>query len=265
MRASGGVSGAPGARAPGTDKPYLLVDCYVDEAGAAPAFLPLFQGRRAEVVRAAHDRLPGGLPAGVDRYAGLVLTGSAASVLAGIPWVERVLAAIRAAATARVPMFGVCFGHQAIAYALAGPAAVRKARQPEIGWKQIEVLHDDPLLAGAGPRFTTFLSHEDEVVDGAVRGAGLTVLARSQQCAVQSLRVPGQPVWGVQFHAELPAQDTSELCHSRAQRHPELKLDPQALLREAVDSSALARTVFGNFFRLAERFAPGADGAGAPA
>ena len=236
--------------------PHLLLDCYLDDAGAAPAFVPQFDGRALELVRVAHEPLPRDLPAGIDRFAGVVVTGSAASVLDGIPWVQRVLRLIQEAAARRVPVLGVCFGHQAIAQALVGDGAVRRAERPEVGWHRIEVLQPDPLFAAAGREFTTFLSHVDEVVDGVVRPGGLAVLARSQDCAVQALRMPAAPIWGVQFHPELPYADCAELVLSRARRHPQAGFDPQAMLERAVDSSQLARDIFGAFFEVTDRREP---------
>lgn len=229
-------------------RPYLLLDCYLDEVGAGPAFWPLFDGRLVETVRVAHEPLPRDLPAGIDRFAGVVVTGSAASVLEGIPWVERLLRLVQEAAARRVPLLGVCFGHQAIAQALAGSGAVRPAELPEVGWHPIAVIEDDPLFAATPRAFTTFLSHEDEVVREVVVQRGLTVLARSSQCQVQALRLPGSPVWGVQFHAEMPEADCVELLHSRARRHPQARIDPPALLAGRVDSKPLARQLFGAYF-----------------
>jgi GMP synthase (glutamine-hydrolysing) len=234
-------------------KPYLLLDCYLDDVGAGPAFLPLFEARAVETVRVAHEPLPRDLPAGVDRFAGVVVTGSAASVLDGIPWVERLLRLVREATARRVPLLGVCFGHQAMAQALAGTGAVRRAEQPEVGWQRIEVVEDDPLFDATGRTFTTFVSHEDEVVHEVVVERGLRVLARSRQCQVQAIRLPGSLAWGVQFHAEMPDADCVELIHSRARRHPDAALDPAALLAQRVDSTALARQMFGTFLGSASR------------
>ena len=49
------------------------------------------------------------------------VTGSPASVNSGADWVERLFQVIRAAA-GQVPVFGACFGHQAVAKALGGAA-----------------------------------------------------------------------------------------------------------------------------------------------
>ena len=51
---------------------------------------------------------------------GAMITGSPASVRSGAPWVAQLLDLIRSAHARRFPLFGACFGHQAIALALGG-------------------------------------------------------------------------------------------------------------------------------------------------
>ena len=55
-----------------------------------------------------------------NRIDGVVITGSPASVLDPDAWVERLMVLIRQIVAAGVPLFGGCFGHQAVARALGG-------------------------------------------------------------------------------------------------------------------------------------------------
>jgi GMP synthase-like glutamine amidotransferase len=54
---------------------------------------------------------------------------------------------IRTAHEADVPIYGICYGNQIMAHALGG--TVEKAREPEIGWKQ--VVSDVPEVIPEGP------------------------------------------------------------------------------------------------------------------
>lgn len=54
------------------------------------------------------------------RFDGWLITGSPASVHDGAAWIDRLKALIRRLDANRAPMFGACFGHQAIAEALGG-------------------------------------------------------------------------------------------------------------------------------------------------
>ncbi|WOI35259.1 type 1 glutamine amidotransferase [Tritonibacter scottomollicae] len=59
-------------------------------------------------------------PEDISRYDGVMITGSPASTRSGAPWVDRLLALIRQIHDRKIPLFGACFGHQAIALALGG-------------------------------------------------------------------------------------------------------------------------------------------------
>lgn len=59
-------------------------------------------------------------PKSLSDFDGYIVTGSPASVHDQHAWVARLLGLIRDAFAARIPLFGACFGHQAIALALGG-------------------------------------------------------------------------------------------------------------------------------------------------
>ncbi|MCF6432390.1 type 1 glutamine amidotransferase [Leisingera sp. MMG026] len=62
----------------------------------------------------------GDFPQDLFEFDGAVITGSPASVRSGAPWVVQLLDLIRDAHARKFPLFGACFGHQAIALALGG-------------------------------------------------------------------------------------------------------------------------------------------------
>ena len=80
----------------------------------------------------------------------IILTGSEASILERDPWVETEAELVRRAAAAGTAVLGSCWGHQLIAYALAGPASVARCPCPEIGWISVRVDKDGDLLGPAG-------------------------------------------------------------------------------------------------------------------
>jgi GMP synthase (glutamine-hydrolysing) len=220
-------------------KPFLIVDCYVGGDGAMN-FQRLLSGQPQGVYRALHEPPP----SDVLDWSGIVISGSAASVTSPEPWMDGLADLVRDAVDGSVPVLGVCFGHQMVAHALYGLGAVRRAETPEIGWRDIEVLSTDSLLAGLGGGFRTFESHFDEVspdIDG------LQVLARSRHCAVQAFRLERGPVWGVQFHAEMALEEARDLANRRIGGRPDLGLDLERELSRAVDSAWLAERILANF------------------
>ena len=64
-------------------------------------------------------------------------------------WIGDEIAFLRDAHEAGVPVFGICFGGQALAAALGG--SVQRAPSAEIGWYDVET--DDSELVGPGPWF----------------------------------------------------------------------------------------------------------------
>lgn len=222
-------------------RPWLVLDCYTD-GGGAHNFTRHLSGPR-QVLRPPISALPLD-PSG---FHGIVMSGSVAGVNDRLPWVGRLVHFVRRAVDRRVPVLGVCFGHQVLAAALAGPGAVRRSPTPEVGWYRIHQNHTapSPILAGLPPHFRTFLSHFDEVHPALRRH--ITVQASSSRCPVQALAVPGRPAWGVQFHAEMGPAETSSIVQRLV--GPRLPGDPASVLSQAVDSTPLIRGMLANFSR----------------
>ncbi len=99
----------------------------------------------------------------------------------------------------RVPIFGVCLGHQVIAVALGG----RVIRAPKAVHGTAErVRHDGGAeFAGVPTRFRAGRYHS-LVVDGDSLPAGFVVSASSQDGLVMAMRHRDHPTYGVQFHPE---------------------------------------------------------------
>ena len=62
----------------------------------------------------------GTFPTDIGIYDGFIITGSPASVNDDAEWIKTLLNLIQVIAAQKIPMFGACFGHQAIAVALGG-------------------------------------------------------------------------------------------------------------------------------------------------
>jgi anthranilate synthase/aminodeoxychorismate synthase-like glutamine amidotransferase len=109
---------------------------------------------------------------------------------------------IRAAA-ARVPVLGVCLGHQAIGEAFGGKV-VRADRL--MHGKTTEVAHDGREIFDGVPSPVRAMRYHSLVVSPAGFPTELEVTAWSSDRAageeIMALRHRSLPVWGVQFHPE---------------------------------------------------------------
>lgn len=141
----------------------------------------------------------GELPKSVDEYSHLIVTGSEASIVEDDDWMRKEEEFIRRVAHSGKVILGSCFGHQLIARAFFGRGAVRRRAKPEIGWDTIDVVISDALMGDEGDVVHSLILHFDEVV--AV--PGIEVLARSCECEVQAMRIPGKKAWGIQPHPEI--------------------------------------------------------------
>lgn len=103
------------------------------------------------------------------------------------------------AAAGRVPLLGICLGHQVVAAAFGG--RIMRAPRPLHG-RATPVLHrGDGLFRGLPPAFPAGRYHS-LVVDPAAVPSALAVTAVSAEGDILGLAHREHPIWGVQFHPE---------------------------------------------------------------
>lgn len=130
------------------------------------------------------------------RYDAVVLSGSF-DMLSKESTPSKFAKEIEAVGDTDVPLLGVCFGHQLMAYAF-GSEVVRSAGQTE-KYVRAEVLREDPLFQGLSENPSFYESHYEEVRS---LPRGFKLLSRSPSSPVNAMKRDSGPQYGVQFHPE---------------------------------------------------------------
>ena len=173
----------------------------------------------------------GVFPESLDGIDGVMITGSPASVNSGEAWVARLEALIREIVVSGLPLFGACFGHQAVATALGG----RVGENPE-GWVfgQVEQRFTD------GRVMPIYASHCEQVLD---LPEGAEVIAEGPGCAVAGF-VIGDGVMTTQYHPEMTPEFISALIDELADKiGPEETTKARASLGDAPDMAETAEWI----------------------
>ncbi len=127
------------------------------------------------------------------RPAAIILSGGPSSVYA--PEAPQVAAHIFEAG---VPVFGMCYGFQAMAQALGGE--VRRTGRSEFGRTPVSVGDAGTLLAAVPTAHRVWMSHGDSVV---AAPPGFRVLASTAGSPVAAFEDVGRRLAGVQWHPEV--------------------------------------------------------------
>ncbi len=158
-------------------------------------------------------------------FAGIIVTGSAASVTERAPWILRVEAYLERAVEQAHPVLGICFGHQLLGQALGG-LVEKNPRGREMGTVKLRILVDDPLLDRSIEPALAHATHVDSVTVLPPRAQILATTELEPHAAVRF----GERAWGVQFHPEFDAQVMTEYVETRSQVLADEGRDPAALL-----------------------------------
>jgi GMP synthase (glutamine-hydrolysing) len=169
---------------------------------------------------------------------GIVITGSHAMVTDCLPWSKAIAAWIPSIIKAAVPLLGICYGHQLLAWALGGEVGFHPGGK-EIGSVDIHLLPDsimDPLFCKLPSPFKAHTSHSQTVLSlpqDAVR------LASNSFDPNQAFRV-GSCAWGVQFHPEYNQKIMESYIFEQTGELETAGLDTSALTRTISDTPVAA-------------------------
>lgn len=145
--------------------------------------------------------LPGADLSVFEGAKGVVLSGGPSSV-----YDENVPEFNEAIFDLRIPILGLCYGHQLMAKSYGG--SVGKAEVGEFGFAQLAVSEagkNSPLLKGVSDVTQVWMSHQDGVLSP---GAGFEVIGTTKDCPFAALQNLSERRFSLQCHCEV--KDTPE-------------------------------------------------------
>ena len=174
----------------------------------------------------------------------IVISGSPAMVTEELGWIQTSEEYILSAITAKIPVLGICFGHQLLAQALGGTVGWHPQGR-EIGTTDITLTpdsSDDPVFRNMPAHFPVHVTHMQTITH---LPEGAKVLAGNNFESHHSVRFADN-TWGVQFHPEFDENIMRGYIKARYHQIDEEGLDPQSLL-SSVHSTPKASQLLQNF------------------
>ena len=190
------------------------------------------------------------LPSTPTDFAGVIITGSHAMVTDRETWSEQTAAWIPRVIDAGVPLLGICYGHQLLAYALGGQVAANPMGN-EYGTVDVRLTDEarkDSLFTGLPEVFKVQVTHSESVVK---LPAGAVRLAFNDMDANQAFSF-GNSAWGFQFHPEYDADVTTTYLGTYKEMLGEQGQDVETLLSQVTETPQ-GRTLLRRFATLINR------------
>ena len=148
-------------------------------------------------------------PKKLNYYNAFLITGSAYGVYEKHSWIKILFEVIKKIVHLRIPLLGICFGHQAIAQALGGHV-VKSSKGWGIDIKEIKTKNYKSLL-GNFNKLNLIFFHQDQVVK---LPQNAELIAGNSFCEISSFSI-GDSVLALQAHPEFNKDFSLKLLHAR--------------------------------------------------
>lgn len=208
--------------------------------GFGPMMERLLQAAEPSARVAVYPVLDGVFPASPQAEDGWLVTGSRHGVYEDLPWMRTLKDFLRRAVAARVPVVGICFGHQILAEAMGG-----QVEKSDRGWG-LGVQRYATRRSGLPSSFAIQAMHQDQVV-GLPPGA--EVIAGSDFCPYAALAY-GDAAVSFQGHPEFEAPFVRELIERRrGALFPEAEADAALASVDGPTDASLVGRWIADFFK----------------
>jgi len=133
-----------------------------------------------------------------------------------------------------IPILGICYGHQLLAYAAGGKVG-NNPRGMEVGTVDVHLNENaktDPLFKGLPDSIQVHVSHAQSIL---ILPPNSRVLASNPMEPHHAFTM-GDCVWGIQFHPEFDAEITRAYIQEHREKLMKDGHDPERLISMCIDT-----------------------------
>ncbi len=166
-----------------------------------------------------------------SELSGIVITGSHSMITKHHEWNERTAEWLFPAVEKEIPVLGICYGHQLLAYTLGGEVG-DNPKGPEYGTVSLQLTNqskEDVLFQEFSDSIKVHVTHSQSVL---TLPKNAKRLASSKMDPNQAF-VYGKNAWGIQFHPEFDKEVVLSYIHTFQ----------EMLLKEGQDINLIERQV----------------------